>query len=167
VITGEPSRWLVPGPPFDAAVSLLSLQLAADPSAHLAELLGAVQTGGGRVAVLVQLAEGSPHEAAVVEVLGDALARPATLSGAKVDTLAGRAQLSTERLRDVVRFDGVDQLWTALVTERGITARLDTARRSAIEASLSRWIAADGTLRIAAEAATLVSPATGRGSPGW
>jgi hypothetical protein len=90
-----------------------------------------------------------------------------TLGGAEVDALAGRMRFSTERLRDVVRFDGIDQLWTALVTERGIAAELDAAGRAALEASLHRWIAADGTLRIATEAATLVSPATGRGSPGW
>jgi hypothetical protein len=155
---------LVPGS-LDAATSLLSLHLAADPAALLAGLAGAVDPVHGRVAVLVQLVEGSPHERAVLEVLGDA-ARAATLSAAEVDALAGRVQFSTERLRDVVRFDGVDQLWTALVTERGIVAELDAPRRTALEASLDRWIAADGTLRIAVEAVGLVRAATGRGSPG-
>jgi hypothetical protein len=161
------SPWLVPGPPLDAATSLLSLQLAADPAAHLAELLGALRTRGGRLAVIVQLCgEGSPHESAVLEALGEALARPATLSGAELEALSGRLPLSTERLRDVVRFDGVGQLWTALVTERGIAAELDARRRSALETALDRWIAADGTLRIAVEAIGLFR-ATGPGSPGW
>ena len=74
--------------------------------------------------------------------------------------------LRPERLRDVVRFDGIDQLWAALVTERGIAAELDPRRRAGLEASLDRWIAADGTLRIAVEAVGLVRAATGRGSPG-
>jgi hypothetical protein len=162
------SRWLVPGPPLDAAASLLSLHLAADPAAHLAELFGAVQTTGGRVAVIVQLSgEGSPHESAVLEALGEALARPATLSGAQVEALLGGLPFSTERLRDVVRFDGLGQLWTALVTERGIAAELGARRRSALETCLDRWIAADGTLRIAVEAIGLFRVATGSGSPGW
>ena len=42
-----------------------------------------------------------------------------------------------------------------LVAERGIDADLDARRRGALEASLGRWIAADGTLRIAAEAVCL------------
>jgi hypothetical protein len=166
VITGEPSRWLVPGPPFDAAVSLLSLHFAADPAALLASLVAAIHPSRGRVVVLVQLAEGSPHEAAVVEVLGHALARPATLTSGHLDSLLGATSLRAERLRDVVRFDGVDQLWAALVTERGIAAELGR-RRGALEASLDRWIAADGTLRIAVEAVGLSRVATGPGSPGW
>jgi hypothetical protein len=166
VISVEPGRpWLVPGP-IDAATSLLSLHFAADPGALLAALVGTIHPSRCRVAVLSQLAEGSPHEAAVVEVLGDA-ARPAMLTGPEIDAMLDRAPLRTERLRDVVRFDGVDQLWAALVTERGIAAELDTRRRGALEASLDRWIAADGTLRIAVEAVGLSRVATGPGSPGW
>jgi hypothetical protein len=149
------SRWLVPGPPPDAAASLLSLQLAADPAAHLAELVEAVELRHGRLAVLVQVAEGSPHEAAVVEALGDTPGRPATLGALQLDPLVATTPLRAERLRDVIRFDGLGQLWTALVTERGIGADLDARRRGALEASLGRWIAADGTLRIAAEAVCL------------
>jgi hypothetical protein len=168
VIThGTKGPWLVAGPPIDAAASLLSLQLAIEPAALLAELLQAVEERNGRVAVLVQVAEGSPHEAAVVEVLGEAVARPATLQGDRLDRLLGAGPLHAERLRDVVRFDGVDQLWTALVTERGVAAELDARRRGALEASLDRWIAADGTLRIAVEAVGLFRVATGPGSPGW
>jgi len=109
---------------------------------------------------LVQLAgAGSPHEAAVAALLGGA-ARPATLSEKEVETLAaGPPPLRVERLRDVVRFDGLDALWAALVTERGISEALDAGRREALEWSLRRWIAADGTLRIAVEAALL----SGRG----
>jgi hypothetical protein len=149
------SRRLVPGPPPDAAASLLSLQLAADPAAHLAELVEAVELRHGRVAVLVQVAEGSPHEAAAVEALGDTSGRPAVLDALQLDALLAATPLRAERLRDVVRFDGLGQLWTALVTERGIRVDLDAGRRGALEASLGRWIAADGTLRIAAEAVCL------------
>jgi hypothetical protein len=167
VIThGATGPWLVSGPPIDAAASLLSLHLAADPAALLAELLQAVEERHGRMAVLVQLADGSPHEAAVVEALGQGLARPATMSGADVDALLGRLQLRSERLRDVVRFDGVDQLWAALVTERGVDAEFDARRRGALEASLARWLAADGTLRIAADAVLISRVASGPGSPG-
>jgi hypothetical protein len=169
VTHGAGSGWLVSGPPIDAAASLLSLQFAVEPAALLAELLEAVEERNGRVAVLVQLAEGSPHEAAVVEVLGDALARPATLSAPEIDSLLervrpGAAPLRAERLRDVIRFDGIDQLWAALVAERcRIPPELDARRRSVLEASLDRWIAADGTLRIAAEAVALTAVAIGRG----
>ena len=108
---------------------------------------------------LVQLAgAGSPHETAVVAVLG-AAARPATLGEEEVAALAaGPPPLRVERLRDVVRFDGLDALWAALVTERGVPEALDPGRREALEWALRRWIAADGTLRIAVEAALLSGP---------
>ncbi|HEX6492882.1 MAG TPA: hypothetical protein VF112_05190 [Candidatus Dormibacteraeota bacterium] len=108
---------------------------------------------------LVQLAgDGSPHETAVAAVLG-AAARPATLSEEEVEALAaGPPALRVERLRDVVRFDGLDALWAALVTERGIPEALDPDRREALEWALRRWIAADGTLRIPVEAALLSGP---------
>ena len=115
-------------------------------------------------AALVQLdGERSPHETAVAAVLGDA-ARPATVSDAEVAALAaGPPPLRVERLREVVRFDGLDRLWCALVTERGIAEPLDPRRREALEWSLRRWIAADGTLRIAVEAALLTERVSGRG----
>ncbi len=155
IALSEDGRRPVPGPAPDAAASLLSLQLAADQPGHLAGLVEAVGVGHGRVAVLVQVAGGSPHETAVVDLLGDG-ARPGVLTAAAVDALAGESRLRVERLREVVRFDGLDQLWIALVTERGIDAALDRRRRGVLEAALSRWTAADGTLRIAVEAACLV-----------
>lgn len=114
---------------------------------------------GGTLLAVVQLAgDASPHETAVAAVLGDA-ARPATLTEAEVAALAaGPPPMSVERLRDVLRFDGVAQLWLALVTERGIDAALDPARRARLEAALAPWLAADGTLRIAVEAACLQGP---------
>jgi len=113
----------------------------------------------GEQIALVQLAgPGSPHEAAVAAVLGPA-ARPATVSEEEVERLAaGPPPLRIERLRDVVRFDGLDALWAALVTERGIAEALDPGRREELEWALRRWIAADGTLRIAVEAALLSEP---------
>jgi hypothetical protein len=145
--------------PFAAAASLFGIPLAAEAAAHLAGRLDAVDRRTGRVAVLVQLGgDGSPHETAVVGVLGGG-ARPATLTAAEIAGLCGAGPLRPERLRDVVRFDGLEQLWTALVTERGIGAGLDARRRGALEASLRRWTVADGTLRIAAEAVCLRHPA--------
>ncbi len=44
------------------------------------------------------------------------------------------------------------------MTERGIGATLDPARRAVLEAALAPWLAADGTLRIAVEAACLWGP---------
>jgi hypothetical protein len=154
VIAAGPGGHPAAAGPFAAAASLFSIPLDADPGAHLAGLLRAVDPRAGRIAVLVQLGgEGSPHETAVAAVLGGA--RPATLTAVEIDSLRGGGPLHPERLRDVVRFDGLGQLWTALVTERGIDAALDARRRGALEASLGRWIAADGTLRIAAEAVCL------------
>jgi len=156
-----PGRWLVPSDAVDTVTSLCSLQLEADPAATLAGLVGAMAPQGGRVFVLVQVAgEGSPHETAVAGVLGG-VARPATLSEAEIDALAAAPPpLRAERLRDVVRFDGLDALWAALVTERGITEALDPGRREGLEAALRRWTAADGTLRIPVEAALLSAPSS-------
>ncbi|MEA2618973.1 MAG: ubiE/COQ5 methyltransferase family [Chloroflexota bacterium] len=155
VAAGPAGHPAAAGTPFSAAASLFSIPLVSDAGAHLAGLLRAVDPRAGRVAVLIQLGgRGSPHETAVAGVLGG-VARPATLSAVEIDALCGDGPLRPERLRDVVRFDGLGQLWTALVTERGIGADLDARRRGALEASLGRWIAADGTLRIAAEAVCL------------
>lgn len=152
VIAAGPAGHPAAAGSFAAAASLFGIELAVDAGAHLAGLLRAVDPRAGRVAVLIQLGgEGSPHETAVAGVLGG-VARPATLTAVEIDRLCGDGPLRPERLRDVVRFDGLGQLWTALVTERGIDADLDARRRGALEASLGRWIAADGTLRIAAEA---------------
>jgi SAM-dependent methyltransferase len=161
----EPGRLPLASGSLDAAVSLLTVHLVPDPAALLAEMLRAVDPRRGRVAVVVQLGDGgSPHEGAVAAVLGGgAPPAPVVAAGAvagllqDVAGLAGerRAPLRDERWRDVVRFDGVDQLWAALVTERGLDAGLTPARRAALEASLGRWMAADGTLRIPAQALVL------------
>ncbi|HEX3604409.1 MAG TPA: hypothetical protein VH134_00695 [Candidatus Dormibacteraeota bacterium] len=140
----------------DAAASLFGVHGDPDPAGHLARLLAAVDPRAGRIAALVQLSgEGSPHEQAVGAALGTA-ARPAAFSAREVALLAGAGSLRLERLRDVVRFDGVDRVWAALAAERGIEEPLDARRREVLEASLARWIAADGTLRIPVEAACLV-----------
>lgn len=139
-----------------AAVSLFGIHGDPDPVGHLARLLSAVDPDAGRVAALVQLGgDHSPHEGAVATALGGR-ARPATLTARAVGLLAGGGRLRIERLRDVVRFDGVDRVWVALVAERGIDEPLDTRRRGALEASLAPWVAADGTLRIPVEAACLM-----------
>ena len=161
----DPGRLPLPSGSLDAAVSLLTLHLVADPVALIAEMLRAVHPGRGRVAVVVQLAGGgSPHEAAVATVLGTAAPPPPVMAAGDVARLLeevarrtgeGRAPLGCEGWRDVVRFDGLDQLWAALATERGLDAGLTAARRAALEASLRRWTAADGTLRIPVEAAVL------------
>jgi SAM-dependent methyltransferase len=159
----DPARLPLASGSLDAAVSLLGLHLVPDPAALLAEMLRVVDRRHGRVGVLLQLAEGSPHETAVAAALGGSAAPPAVPASdvaALVDRTAHRSGAGSLRLhaeirRDVVRFDGVDQLWTALVTERGVEAVLTPARRSAVEASLDRCTVADGTLRIPVEAVLL------------
>jgi SAM-dependent methyltransferase len=165
----DPARLPLASGSLDAAVSLLTLHLAPDPAVLLAEMVRAVDPRHGRVAAAVQVGgSGSPHETAVAAVLGDAaLPAPALPAAAAAGVLRevgrltgeGPARLRCERWRDVVRFDGADQLWAALVTERGLDARLTGARRALLEAALDRWTAADGTLRIPVEAVLLSSAA--------
>lgn len=153
----EAGNWLIASGYYETYTHLLSRRLVDDRGAHLVAQVGVLaREGEGRSLALVQLAgDASPHETAVAAVLGDA-ARPATLTEAEVAALAtGPPPMHVERLRDVLRFDGLDQLWIALVTERGIGVPLDPERRIALEASLRPWIAADGTLRIAVEAVCL------------
>lgn len=160
----DPGRLPLASGSLDAVGSLLTLHLVPDPAALLAEMLRAVDPHRGRLAVVGQLeGGGSPHETAVAAVLGDGAPPLPVLPGAAVAGLlevgrrtgGGPMPLRCERWRDVLRFDGVDQLWAALVTERGVDARLTAARRAALETSLRRWTAADGTLRIPVEGLAL------------
>lgn len=158
-VVTEAGLALIPSGVHTTHTHLLSRRMVEDRGADLAaEVTHLARDAEWRALALVQLAEASPHEAAVAAVLGDD-ARPATLTEAEVAALAaGPPSLRVERLRDVVRFDGVAQLWIALVAERGIDAALDPPRRALLEAVLGPWLAPDGTLRIAVEAACLQGP---------
>jgi SAM-dependent methyltransferase len=118
------------------------------------------------VAALLSWDGGDPpaHERALVDALRDeAGIRSPFLERCLPAGVAGsRAHWETLTLRDVVRFDGMAQYWTAMVLERPIVAELAgksvsllEAVRGACERALRPCIAADGTMRIPVTATML------------
>jgi hypothetical protein len=157
---------------IDVAVSLFGLAHAADPAATLAAMHASLRERGRLACVVWGGREGAAHEAALFDAVAHetdvrlafvssamALGEP----GAAESVVAAaemRHQLRLRRLRDVVRFDGVDHLWAALVDERpdvsnalhGCTAEGLRAARRRCGRSLVDYAAADDTLRIPVEA---------------
>jgi len=159
------------------ATSLFALTHAPDPAAMLAELLRVLAPGSaGRLACAAwSEAEAVPHEgalqAALIEVTGqvpDALARVTHLGApgtaeALVAASGAAAGMRVLRVHDVVRFDGPAHYWAAMVTERPIAhavaalpEHIAAAIRERAAAHLAPYAAADGTLRIPAEAMVIL-----------
>jgi hypothetical protein len=78
------------------------------------------------------------------------------VTGSSLDALPSTDPVKTpagwrqRRLSDVARFDGVEQLLTALTTERGIEVASDQrgALRDRLARELAAFTSADGTMRI-------------------
>jgi len=148
----------------DLAVSLFGLAHSDDLPGALAELRRVVRPGSGRVAVVLWAGPaGAPHEEAVRLALeqetGVCSAFIREALDAATTVMAGEHGLRVERLRDVVRFDGPDHLWAALVGERpvaaelaGVHAQAISAARAACAAGLLPYSERDGTLRVPVEA---------------
>jgi SAM-dependent methyltransferase len=162
------------------ATSLFALAHAPDPAAALAELIRVLEPGGaGRLACAAwSEPDAAPHEgvlqAALGEVTGgipDGLRRAVQLGApeAAEQLLAatpGAAGVQVVRIHDVVRFDGPGHYWAAMVTERpmatavaALPGAVAAAVRERATALLAPYSAADGTLRIPAEAVVLVRTA--------
>jgi hypothetical protein len=129
---------------FDLAVSLLAI----DAQDELQAVLPQLNVVARRTFVAVS-AGGATYDNALRtawrDVTGAELA--ALPSTDPVTTPAGWRQ---RRVSDVARFDGIEQLLTALTDERGIDVPAD--RRAALRERLAREVAvftaADGTMRI-------------------
>jgi hypothetical protein len=131
---------------FDRAVSLLTVDSGDQLSATLIEL-GRV----ARRAHVVVWTDGATHENA----LRDALTTAPTITPTPAPPLPAGWTQST--LADVARFDGITQLWLALVTERciEIPAHQEQAARDRLQDHVAKYTAADGTMRIPVRAALL------------
>lgn len=130
---------------FDLAVSLLAIDASDRLSATLTELARVA-----RRARLLVWTDGATHENALRAAMATT---PATTSKAPAMP-AGWTQTT---LADVARFDGITQLWLALVTERGIEIPVHRERavRERLQENLAPYTAADGTMRIPVRAALL------------
>jgi len=162
-------------PPFDVVTSLLTLPWAADPGSLLRALGDARSGAAGRLAVAVWSEPDSvPHEEAVAEALsavrgsrpgavdrGFAFSAPGALE--RLATDAGIVRGKVQAVRDVVRFNGPDHLWAALVDDRPSIAGLPLEPAAAAEsiarvgARLARYAASDGTLIIPVELLVLTA----------
>lgn len=129
---------------FDLAISLMAI----DAQDELQAVLPQLRAVARRVLVAVS-AGGATYDNALRtawrDVAGAELAAlPAT------DPVATPVGWTQRRLSDVARFDGVDQLFTALTDERGIDvpAEQRAALRGRLEREVAPFTAADGTMRI-------------------
>jgi hypothetical protein len=129
---------------FDVAFSLL----AVDAQDELHAVLPQLGVVARRVFVAVS-AGGATHDNALRtawrDVSGVELAvLPAT------DPVARPSGWRQQRLSDVARFDGVEQLLTALTDERGIDVPPDSRAelRDRLAREMAPFTAADGTMRI-------------------
>lgn len=159
----------------DMVASLLTLPHAGDPAVTMTALSGLLRPGGRFVAGVWGGREAVPHLEALATTLTAALgAPPAMLEDAlalgapgALEALAARSGLGgprVERLRDVVRFNGVDHLWAAhcasgplaaAVTSLGPAALAEI--RDGLATRLFRVTAWDGTLVVPVELAVLVA----------
>jgi hypothetical protein len=164
----------------DVVTSLFGLAHAADPFARLAAMQAALRPAGRLAAAVWAGRAGASHEAAVLAGLEHAglgsefirqalrLGEPGVLeAGLRERGLSDALQL--RRLRDVVRFDGVDHLLAALLDERPVAAEVGALPsgtrqrvRSLCAARLEPFTAADGTLRIPVTAVVVTAGVDGR-----
>jgi hypothetical protein len=128
---------------FAVAISLLAIDRE-DLNASLDEVSRVTDR-----ALVAAWGDGAVHEKALrdawLAVTGHAPPLPPV-----VHLLPPPARWQQRTLSDVARFDGIDQLWAALVSERGIddTAVPAATIRAGLGARLAQHTAADGTLRI-------------------
>ncbi len=128
----------------DLAVSLLAIETQDE----LADVLPQLALVARRTLVMM-FAGGATYDNALAtawqDVMGSEVAAlPAT------DPVAKPTGWRQQRLSDVARFDGVDQLLTALTDERAIEVPADrrAALRERLAEALRSFTAADGTMRI-------------------
>ena len=158
--------------------SLFALGHEPRPAASLRELLRVLDTHRGRLAVaLWSEPDAAPHIGALTTALErvtgaiPSLLQQATQFGYPlaaehlVASARGEGRVAVERVHDVVRFDGVAHWWAAMVADHPVgSAILDTLDSDTIDRlqaecanQLAPHAAADGTMRIPAEAVLLVA----------
>jgi hypothetical protein len=163
----------------DVAVSLFGLAHAADPVAMLLTMQESLAAHGRLACVVWGGRAGAVHETAVLDAVAvttgvrlgfisttTALGEPG-VAEAVVAAAEMRHCVRVRRVRDVVRFDGIDHLWAALVVQRPeVSAALRACSgeslhdaRSRCAATLAVYTAADGTLRISVEAVVIETAA--------
>lgn len=149
-LTATGSRVPLDDAACDAVASLLTLGFAAWLPREVVRIL----RPGGTLRVLTWDAQEPPaHEAALQAAL-----RQVTGSTSHfIDQVLAAPSLGvvSERIRDVVRFDGFAHYWAALVHDRPLGSDMDQLSRASVRAiqarcraALSAFTAADGSLRI-------------------
>ena len=129
---------------FDVALSLLAI----DAQDELQSVLPQLGVVARRVHVVVA-GGGATYDNALRTAWR-------TVTGSDLDALPSTDPVTApagwrqRRLSDVARFDGAEQLLTAVTTERGIEAPPDqrAALRDGLARELAAFTSADGTMRI-------------------
>lgn len=136
--------------------------------ASLLDVAHGLTRPGGRAAVLTWDSNNLPaHEVALADALRDVAGFQSPfltrcLAGPDAAQTLGWDPVT---LHDVVRFDGINEYWVAMVLERPIAREFEHQPDDAAEAmrvaclrSLRPWTAPDGTMRIPVHAALWCSP---------
>ncbi len=140
---------------FDRVASLCTFGFWDGPS-----LFDAAQrltgTDGASAVVTWEMASPPLHEVVLMDALHDVAGLESDFLRRclRVPEAAPIRQWRSEPLHDVVRFDGIAQYWSAMVTERPIASEIAgqslatlLAVRSACQTALRPWTAADETIR--------------------
>jgi len=137
----------------DAVASLLTIGFG-DASSLLRESMRVLRQGGRLGVVSWDAEQPPPHLRELRSALGDAGHESAFLA-ACLPVLDLPRGLSVRHLDDVARFDGVAQMWSAVVDDTLLGAEVqelpDGVRvhiRQRVDDALSAYAGADGTLRI-------------------
>jgi ubiquinone/menaquinone biosynthesis C-methylase UbiE len=146
----------------DAVASLFTLGFG-DPEALMSE--GRRTTRAAARAVFVTWDTNAPpaHEAALDQALREAAAHSSPFLQQVVAALPPDPTWTAQAVKDVVRFDGFDDCWSAMVDDRPpLRAELDGLPVAALHAArercrgvLQRYATLDGALRIPVRAVAL------------
>jgi ubiquinone/menaquinone biosynthesis C-methylase UbiE len=139
----------------DAVASLFTLGFG-DPAALMSEGRRAARAADRAVFVMWDTNAPPAHEAALDQALREAAAHSSTFLQQVVAALPQDPSWTARALNDVIRFDGFDHYWSAMVDDRPpVRAELDRlpaaalyAARERCRGALQRYATLDGALRI-------------------
>jgi hypothetical protein len=139
----------------DAVASLFTLGFG-DPAALMSEGRRAARAADRAVFVMWDTNAPPAHEAALDQALREAAAHSSTFLQQVVAALPQDPSWTARALNDVIRFDGFDHYWSAMVDDRPpLRAELDRlpapalyAARERCRGALQRYATLDGALRI-------------------